>query len=66
MALDGKVLREIRSQFAMVNWKRRISGYISLLTPGAEQAAMPALVVAMIVLIGLGVTNPLRKPRENG
>ena len=48
----------------MLNWKQRLSGYISLLAPRAERAATPALVVTMVVLIGVCLANTLRKPRK--
>jgi len=64
MALHGKVLRELRSRFAMVNWKRLMSENISLLTPRAGHAALLALVVTMVVLSSLCVAITLRKPRK--
>ena len=60
MALHGKVLRALSSQFAGVNWKRLMAGEISLLTPRAEHAATPALMIAMVVLINTWVALVLR------
>jgi hypothetical protein len=64
MAIHGKVLRDLRSRFAMVNWKRLMAGNISRLTLRTEHAATLALVVTMVVLITSCVTNALRKPRK--
>jgi hypothetical protein len=50
----------------MLNWKQRPSEYISLLTPRAARAATPAMVVAMVVLIGAFLATTLRKPRKIG
>ena len=64
MALRGKVLRDLRSRFAKVNWKRLMAGKISRLTPRAEHATMPAIVVTMVVLLSSCTVIILRKPRK--
>ena len=64
MALHGKVLRYLRGRLAKVNWKRLMAGKISRLTPRAEHATMPAIVVTMVVLISSCTAIILRKPRK--
>jgi hypothetical protein len=64
MASHGKVLRALSSRFTVVNWKRLMPGGISLLTPRAEQAATPALMITMVVLINTWVAIVLRTRRK--
>jgi hypothetical protein len=64
MALHGKVLHELRSQFPMVNGKRLMFGNISRLTPREKHVPMLTLVITLVGLIGSCVAIALRKPRK--
>ena len=64
MALHGKMPHELHSQFPMVNWKRRMFGNISRLTPRAEHVTTLMLVITLVGLISSCVAIILRKPRK--